>query len=239
MNLRSTLVLNVPTNNAAASEAFFSELNFEKTNSTLGLLLTDGKISICHDEKSLYKLGLLLPSDNLNELVSDFKSRNLAFEMRFENEEISAVSVTEPNTFSLTYLPAALFKTVPKTTEKPLSLCGSLYEISLKTKHFSETITFWENLGFKITMGKKEEEKFVTLTCDTITLGIYNPDVCPHFFNNPALTYFELNSAEIIKNLKSKGIAFRQEIPNKEGSVEEAILESPDGVHIFLFKGWE
>src|SRR5688572_19644430 len=99
MNLRHTLVLNIPTSSAAQSEAFFGQLNFEKVNSTLGTLLTDGKISIRHDEKSEYKLGLLLPSENLNNLVSNLKNRNLAFEMQFENEEVSAVSVTEPNTF--------------------------------------------------------------------------------------------------------------------------------------------
>src|SRR5687768_1504267 len=100
MNLRSTLVLNIPTLNAANSEAFFEQLGFEKVNSTFGALMTDGKISIRHDEKSLYKLGLLLPSENLNDLVSDLKTQDLAFEMQFENEAISAVSVTEPNTFS-------------------------------------------------------------------------------------------------------------------------------------------
>lgn len=239
MNLRHTLVLNIPTGNAAETEAFFGQLNFEKANSTLGTLLTDGKISVRPDEKNQYKAGLLLPSNNLNELVSELKNQNMAFEMQLENEAISAVSVTETNTFSFTYLPSSIFKTVPKTTEKPLSVCGSLCEISLKTTQFAETVKFWQKLGFGISMGKIEEEKFVTLTHDNITLGIYNPAVCPHVFNNPALTYFELNSAEIIANLKTKGVTFRQEFPDKEGQVKEAILESPEGVHIFIFEGWE
>lgn len=239
MNSNHQLLLHLPVQNLKTNREFYEKIGFESQQINNGLVVNDGKISILLTEKDQLPAGIIYSSENLQETYRKLQSKNFFPQKISLKNQQQAISITDPTGFSLIYVTPEFTETLPETTKNLITPCGKLYEISLKTGQFAETVAFWQQAGFSLQMGKPEEEKFVMLSDAMYTIGIYNPAVCPHVFNNHALTYFELDMAARIQELKSKGITFRQELPNPEGIVEEAILESPEGQHLFLFKGWE
>lgn len=117
----------------------------------------------------------------------------------------------------------------------PLSRCGRFYEASIETSSVDSSIDFWSKLGFALQFRDPPTARWATLSDENLRLGVYEYGTCPHKFKNPSLTYFEPDMSRRIEEFKREGIKFEQELPNKEGKINDAILESPDGQYFFLF----
>ena len=134
---------------------------------------------------------------------------------------------------------------IPQPEGKPLSLCGTFYEISLETDDLDRSIVWWQNVGFKVTTRLRagtwhygvqaRKQTRCTLDDGKIMIGLYQRGTCPHKFKNPSLTYFESDMEKRIAQLQSRGVAFVQ-TEQEIGMEGHAIAESPDGQYFFLFK---
>lgn len=209
------------------TEAFCTALGFTGVSKDASAaLMTDGNyfFDIRHAEQS---------ATTLSYCVSDITD---AIQMA-ENLEIAIVEksqhhavLQEPNGL-LVLLIATEVMTLGEFPKIPSSLCGTLYEISLETPDMERSVSWWQNVGFKVT---KKQATWRTLDDGKIKIGLYEKGSCPHAFRNPSITYFESDMADRIAELKKRGVRFAQE--EKEiGMKGHAIAESPDGQYFFLF----
>jgi len=69
-------------------------------------------------------------------------------------------------------------------------------------------------------------------------VSIMKPNMCPHLFFNPSLTYFNGGkNPEIIEAIRKLDIPITEEITyfNKEGLVDNIIIRDPGGYGFFIF----
>ncbi len=119
------------------------------------------------------------------------------------------------------------------------SLCGSFYEISLEVEDMNACRHFWELAGFKKILPAGDLSTWLTMSNQLLKIGLYQKGSCPHPFRSPALTWFNTDAGQRLANLQQQGFHFAYMLPaTAEGKPEEAILESPEGHHLFLFKAW-
>ncbi len=173
------------------------------------------------------------PASTLSYCVSDISN---AIHMA-ENLEITIVEksqhhaiLQEPNGLLILLISSEAFA-LSEFPKKPSSLCGTFYEISLETTDMERSISWWQNVGFKVTT---RQNTWCTLDDGKMKIGLYEKGSCPHAFRNPSLTYFESDMAERIGKLKERGMTFAQE-EDEIGMKGHAIAESPDGQYFFLF----
>lgn len=174
------------------------------------------------------------PATALTYAVNDLKNKiemgeNLG--IHFSEKGQNRASFYDPNELFISLVEKDA-GAIPQPEEKPLSLCGTFYEISLETDDLDRSIVWWQNVGFKVTTRK---QTWCTLDDGKIIIGLYQRGTCPHKFKNPSLTYFESDMEKRIAQLQSRGVAFVQ-TEQEIGMEGHAIAESPDGQYFFLFK---
>ncbi|MEZ4829699.1 MAG: hypothetical protein R3C61_25955 [Bacteroidia bacterium] len=224
-----TVCINLPVFFLSKTPRLLENLGFVPLGKDLlgQTLLSDGEVMIRLDAESEYGAGILyfsenMPSMPLGQMASDEAEADWAREWK------------SPEGVSLSMLYATA-DTVPDYSPAGELPYGKFYEVSLMTTDFSDSLVWWMKAGFELTYGDPETGSFVTLSDGKIRVGLYKPGSCPHIFNNPAVTYFDPSMKEKIAKAREAGILFAQEIPDKTGEVVDAIIETEEGWHIFLF----
>lgn len=228
MKLGSLAFLTFYTPNIDSAKVFFNKLGFETISTeNQTSLLTDG--AMYFDIRSSDRSATVL-----SYISSDIASRiemAVNLELRIVEQSQHHAVIREPNGLSILMIDDAMVP-LKEFVPKPISLCGALYEVSLETDDVERSITWWHNVGFKVTTRK---ETWCTLDDGKIRIGLYKRGTCYHKFKNPSLTYFEPDMQLRITELQKRGITFVQD--EKEIGMEgHAIAESPDGQYFFLFK---
>ncbi|MEZ4777610.1 MAG: hypothetical protein R3D00_30830 [Bacteroidia bacterium] len=224
-----TVCINLPIFSRRKTPLLFSKLGFVPLGKDLlgQTLVTDGTVIVRLDEESEYGAGLLYFAETVLPLpVGDSISDEVESEWAMEWQSPEGVSLTILQT------PHVEMPNAPKGTPTPL---GTFYEVSLMTTDFDVSVAWWQKAGFSITYGNPATDNFITLSDDMIRVGLYRPGSCPHIFNNPAVTYFDSDMAGKITAARELGILYAQEISNKDGVVSDAIVETEEGWHVFLF----
>jgi hypothetical protein len=139
--------------------------------------------------------------------------------------------IREPNGLNILLIDEKIIP-LKEFSRRPISLCGTFYEVSLETDNIERSIQWWHNVGFKVTAKK---ETWCTLDDGNINIGLYQRGTCLHKFKNPSLTYFEADMKERIAELKKRNIQLVQD-EEDIGMKGHAIAETPDGQYFFLFK---
>ena len=145
---------------------------------------------------------------------------------------------TDPNGVMILIRPE--IPTIELDADRRNNLCGRYQGLGIETMHKLDSISFWQKLGYRVLNDDKMESPYAVLThpqADTLTL--FSPGLCPHYFKNPSLTYFngkEGNFA-VIDNLKAAGVDIVEEITvfNDDGLVDNFIIRDPGGLHSFIF----
>lgn len=207
--------------------AFCSTLGFTVVSrENAAALMTDGNyfFDIRYAKK---------PATTLSYCVSDISN---AIHMA-ENLEIAIIEksqhhaiLQEPNGLLILLISSEALA-LSEFPKNPSSLCGTFYEMSLETTDMEGSISWWQNVGFKVTT---RQNTWCTLDDGKMKIGLYEKGSCPHTFRNPSLTYFESDMSERIGKLKERGTTFAQE-EGEIGMKGHAIAESPDGQYFFLF----
>jgi hypothetical protein len=227
MKLGHSIFITLYSSTPEKTKKFCDTLGFTSVSSeSNAMVMTDGNyfFDIRHADTS---------ATTLSYCVSDISN---AVQMA-ENLEIDIVEksqhhaiVREPNGLLILLISTEIFA-LGEFPKKPSSLCGTFYEISLETAEMERSISWWQNVGYKVTT---RQNTWCTLDDGKMKIGLYEKGSCPHAFRNPSLTYFESDMAERIARLKKRGMTFAQE-EAEIGMKGHAIAESPDGQYFFLF----
>ncbi len=228
MKLGSLAFLTFYTRNIDPVEKFCEVLGFKVISAeNQFLLLTDGNVYF--DIRSSDRSATVLSYVSFDIPGRIEMATNLELKIVEQSQHHAVIS--EPNGLTILLIDAKMMP-LKEFSPAPISLCGRFYEISLETDDVERSITWWQNVGFKVTAQK---ETWCTLDDGKIKIGLYKRGTCPHKFKNPSLTYFEQDMQTRIAKLKKRGLTFAQE-EQEIGMEGHAIIESPDGQYFFLFK---
>lgn len=115
---------------------------------------------------------------------------------------------------------------------------GNYAGLSLESVHIHYSIEFWQNLGFKITMGDPSQGWVALKNEFGFTLSIMAYQACPHLFPIPSISFFNSGkNIPIIEKIKESNIDISEEITrfNKDGVVDNIIVKDPGGLGYFIF----
>ncbi|MBX7152586.1 hypothetical protein K1X84_13170 [bacterium] len=223
MRLGSAVLIHFPVKNLKKSLMFFEKLGYKKiAGSGDEAMMTDGLMVYKLESASSVRAGLTYFSDNWASLGQNLKQAGLDIEQK----------VADPNGVVIKWEKGSR----PAAEGRAITKCGTFYELSIETEKFDETVAFWQKLGFEIYMHNSPETRWLGMQDDWIKIGIYEKGQCPHVFRTPAITYFEADMPERLKQLRGEQFEFVQEIQDKQGITAEGILQSPDEQMLFLFK---
>ncbi|MCL4301681.1 MAG: response regulator [Anaerolineae bacterium] len=111
---------------------------------------------------------------------------------------------------------------------------GNRVEISLSVKNLSESLAFYDKLGFARIEGGEEPYPWVVITDGRLHLGLYQ-----QMFSSPTLSYFHLNATleERLNHLAKLGIRLDDiQVPGLK--LVTAEFETPEGQHVILADIW-
>ena len=121
---------------------------------------------------------------------------------------------------------------------EPGSILGNFAGLSLETAAFSQTVSFWEILGYQRATGGETQGWMTLEKEDSVSVSIMQKGSCPHLFFSPSLTYFNGGkNLENIAKIRDAGIEITQELDcfNDEGIVDNVIVRDPGGTGLFIF----
>lgn len=234
MRLGHQLFFSIGSPNLVASQKFYRTLGFHLTftnEEADQLLAADGRIvlHLFSTRKSSIEI-VYCCGELLTERIESLDQINISL----DKSRSPGVTFVSPEGLSVRLVPRAPFP-LPIRDGLPGSHCGRFYEISLETIDLNRSLDFWSTLGFELEFRDPPDSDWATISDGVLRLGLYTKGACPHKFRNPSLTFFEPDMAERIKLIKYAGIQLAQKIGSKSGNVEEAIVESPEGIYLFLF----
>lgn len=228
-----SMFLNLAVADPLKEYYFFRELGYDKVSYPFeeGFCLTDGTLRLLITPEGMLSTGIVLAGDNLQAMKHDIQSRGF---MLVEGEDITYPRISGPSgtTLSLMQLGKNL---VAPLKGSPVSICGTFFEISVETIDYEATVSFWQKMGMEVLYGDPSGD-WVTLADDFIKIGFYRKGTVQHDFRSPAITYFEPDMKDRIKLLKDLKVDVARELGECKTGPMDAILETPGGYNIFLFK---
>ncbi len=110
-------------------------------------------------------------------------------------------------------------------------MLGQLLEISIATGDVSESLSFFESLGFRsLAVGDTFSHHYAVVTDGTVFIGLHAKQ-----FDSPALTYTRTGIAKLVRDFQQNGIEFIfSEI--RDDVFNEAHFLSPEGLLLRLFE---
>lgn len=235
MKLGARVHINLPVEDRVESITLLGKLGFRGLEKPVPgeTHLTDGKIVLRLDLDKRLKAGLIYFNASLSAQETALTQEGLN-PQQIAGTPASVLELIDPNGVAV-YLWKHEPLEMPRAEGQPNYKCGDFYEISIETEVVKESLAFWQKLGFSITQGTPGKDQWFTLSDGLMNVGIYEKGTCTHVFHSPAITFFDDESATRIQALKTEKLDFIEEIKNKEGEVEEAIVETREGHHFFVF----
>lgn len=227
MKLGHTAFITCYSTNTVATGQFLDTLGFSTIASDdASTLLTDGTL---HFDLRRADKNTTMLSYCVHDVANAVEmAQNL--EIDIAERSPHHVILREPNGL-LILLAGPDVVSLKEFPQRPSSIAGTFYEMSLETVDMERSIVWWQNVGYKVLTRQKT---WCTLDDGKIKIGLYEKGSCPHAFRNPSLTYFESDMAERIARLKERGMTFAQD-EGDIGMKGHAIAESPGGQYFFLF----
>ncbi|AHM61410.1 hypothetical protein D770_15780 [Flammeovirgaceae bacterium 311] len=229
--------VNLPVDNSASVAVFFENLGFTELYPPLAentRLYSDGHLQVQLSSAGAdWREGIIFCTEQpIDSLAASLQLSGVQTVVQ-DNK----IRVVAPDGTAVYWLSLKDFS-FPKQPPSGQTLCGCFYEISLEVDELEANKLFWENLGFTKTMPDGDISNWLTMSHSLLRIGLYEKGSCPHPFRSPALTWFNADASERLELLQQKGFTFAHVLPSAADSPEEAILETPEGHHLFLFKAW-
>jgi predicted lactoylglutathione lyase len=221
--------------NLEESLLFYEQLGFKvlgkNTQPYPWAQITDGMITIVLGQDGNDYVGLTYFDSNMSERVEKLSEEQIEIhETPYQMEGVYQKMLRDPNDFWL----CLIGHDAVQAEREPSSRTGTFGEFSIPVKDLSQTIKFWQKLGFEHNDCVYSEPYPWAIMVDGImVLGFHQTEE----MTEPAITYFAPDSAERIASLKKEGMEFLTEMKNPEGLITNGILRAPDGQLIYLFEG--
>lgn len=223
-----TNIIQTPTPDLEKSKDYYSRLGYKKLSDE-PVLFTDGKFILEINPSRTARAGLKIFSGDWAETLG--KMRDLTSVNESENEFL----VSDPNGVWVYMVEGELEH---DTGEESFGATGNFSGISIEAADVERTVAFWEALGFSKGMGDMSQGWAVYSNGGDIDVSIMKTGMCPHLFFNPGLTFFNSGkNLENIARLREADIPITEEITcfNKEGIVDNVIINDPGGLGFFVF----
>jgi len=223
-------IIQTPTNNLQGSLSFYSKLDFTILSENNPTLVSDGSVVIEINPDRFARAGVKLYRESWTDVVNSLKEKDTII-LDQENGYLMA----DPSG-TWVYLEEGNIEIDLENVKS--STLGVYAGVSLETMDMKGSIELWEELGFSHDSGGVEKGWVAYKNVDGMTVSFMKPNICPHLFFNPSLTYFNgKNNIGIIEEIRKSGVAITEEITtfNKEGIVDNIIIRDPGGYGFFIF----
>jgi len=231
MNKIQHTILQCSTPNLELSIAFYQQLKFSieqshKTNYALGKNLI---IEINADRFA--RAGVKILNGFSAETIKSFP-----FPVIKNKTENSYTAISPEGCY--VYFEDASDPFQPKLENNENTLLGNYNGISLESINLQNSIDFWTQLGFNLTMGGPDKAWAALSDSTGFELNLMLLNSCPHLFSNPGLNFFNAGeNPAIISELKALKIPITEEITifNPTVPAENVIVKDPGGLTFFIF----
>lgn len=224
-------LIQTPTNQLKNSLDFYQKLGFKVLSNKEQTIVTDGKAVIEINPDRFARAGVKLYKKKWTAEVTKLRKITTVHktDKGFILSDASGVWI---------YLVEGILNVKHKPTKASFSVLGNYAGLSLESTAIATSVAVWKALGFK-TSGSPEQGWVACMNDDGMTVNIMNPQMCPHLFFNPSLTYFngKENNPKVIKRIRALKIPITEEIThfNDEGAVDNVIIRDPGGYGFFIF----
>jgi hypothetical protein len=192
-------------------------------------VVTDGRIAIgLHDEDAVRapQLSYVLPElarqlKAIEELGIEFDRRQLA------DDAFNEAVFTSPDGQQLRLLEARTFS---PPDHPPLSRLGWFEEFALPVGNLEEARAYWERLGFVTAAEGDEPWPHLSLTSDTLDIGLYLTKELPQ----PTLVFSAEDGVELRERLVEAGIEPEARLPRSLDPDTHLMVVAPEGTRLLI-----
>ncbi len=222
--------LAVSTPNLNKSIDFYKSLDFEYRQIAADHFVSAKDLVIKIEPKAIFRSGIKLYLSDLADRLESLRASC------FLKEDPLCFTLQDPSG-SYVYL----LKENEQWALEPInhaSYLGNYSGYSIEVLDMLATINIYQLLGFKKTMGGIEQGWISMENESGFAISIMSAGACPHQFHNPSLSFFNgTKNLEIIKRLRTLNLKISEEISvfNKEGIVDNVIINDPGGLGFFVF----
>ncbi|MCE7734087.1 MAG: hypothetical protein GPJ54_04355 [Candidatus Heimdallarchaeota archaeon] len=248
MKLGNGMYILQKVENLEKSSKFYNNLGFTKLEENVDLnlkaqsiLYTDGHLNLMLVQGKQSSTSLLYYNEEIENEFTKFEE--LGFKLhapdKSDSTELmsSEVVIKSPNGVNVVIRKDKFNEkhTVSPRENKSLLDWGKFGEFSIPVKNFEIAEKFWNMLGFTTTFKDTQPYPWGILFDEMLILGLHQTADYDNIARQ-SITYFHPQMDEKIRTLQQRGFTFEK---FSEGSIEtgQAVLTSPDGLKIFLFKG--
>lgn len=224
-------IIQTPTNGLANSLSFYTKLGYTILSEENPTLVSDGKAVIEINSVRQARAGVKLYAESWEEPVKKLVGITSVLEIE------QGFVLADPSGTWIYLLSDELAPDVDTSKAKP-SIVGNFAGLSLEVIDMNRAIKIWNILGFEKTMGDVEQGWLVLANSEGFGVSLMKPNMCPHLFFNPSMTFFNgKDNLAIIEKIRATGISIAEEIThfNKEGMVDNIIIRDPGGYGFFIF----
>jgi hypothetical protein len=219
-----------------ASMAWYAKIGFSpitgpETRPDSILYLSDGQIVLSLVKGSAPSPLLVFRADNLRALRDSLDELEIASGFTLRGPTYAELQLTSPSGVPISVRLATEQDSIEmKSTPNPV--CGPIGELSISTPSMPNERTFWELLGWQQVDANDIPYPFTVMSDGKVKIGIHQGLDLPGL----AITYFSSDAEERVQRLSAMGMTFEPDMVSEATKHENAVLKSPDGQLVFVFK---
>ncbi|NQW29916.1 MAG: hypothetical protein HQ472_05330 [Ignavibacteria bacterium] len=195
------------------------------------MTLSDGQIVITLIKDPLPSPIVMFSTKDIRQLKDTLNELGIPITYDLKGPSYGEIRLISPNGVHLA-VRSEQDEPVQRTTGEDNVITGKLTELSIGAAYLQREQQFWQTLGMVVTKSSLMPYPFANVNDGTIEIGLHeNRDIL-----TLAITYHSPDMKERIDRLKKSGIKFFEEIPSDDNVIENAILHSPDGQIVYMFK---
>lgn len=223
------LLYQTPTPDLSRSKKYFSDLNFEWHKVGDTHLACDNQVTLLISDDRKIRPGICMIKKSWTEELDALR--------------VFAKVHSKDNNYFLAdpsgcWIQLKEEDSIPVPRSQKKCLLGNFAGLSLETMDIVLSARIFACLGFDHTMGAIDKGWGSYSDQHGNTISLMAPFACPHLFLNPSLTFFNGKAnPKIIREVRDRAIPIMEELTvfNKEGIVDNIILNEPGGYGFFVF----
>lgn len=238
------VIVQTPTPKLESSIDFYKKLAFKQlakpaaassseaeATKKEAVLFTDGKMVIEINPDRTARAGLKLYKKSWTAEITKLEAIIKVFKTK------EGYLIYDPSGIAL-YLVESEFKIEFIPADSSFSHLGNYQGLTVESADITKAFSIYEILGFKKSMGDAAKGFVGLQSPDGFAVTLLAPQMCPHLFFNPSVTYFNgKNNPGVIKKIRELNIPITEEIGvfNKDATVDNVIIRDPGGFGFFIF----
>jgi hypothetical protein len=195
-------------------------------------VVSDGHLTL-----GLHAAGIDIPCltyvlPELARKLEPFEARAITFtRVQLDPETFNEVMFRAPEPLDVRLIEARTFSP-PQIEPGRQSACGYFVELGVPAADFEAGARFWEPLGFVAYETQEQPFPRMSLTSDGIDLAFYRSRLLRH----PMLTFEDTEMPAHLAQLRARGFALSDEMPEALDANANAVLTAPEGTRLLLLQ---